>query len=96
MGRMMLSAESFRAMTELLLAEADALCDGRLVACHEGGYAPTHAPFCALAIIETMAGLRTGVVDPLAERLATTPGHRLEPAQKAAIDRVAARVAKGG
>ncbi len=93
MGRMLCSGETFRRMTELLMAAAADHCAGRLVACHEGGYAPTHAPFCTLAIIETLAGHRTGVADPLAERLAATPGHDLVPAQQAIIDRAASQLA---
>jgi len=85
LGRMLCSGETFRTMTERLMSAAADLCNGRLVACHEGGYAPTHAPFCTLAILETMAGHRTGVVDPMAERLSQTPGHKLLPEQQAAI-----------
>jgi acetoin utilization deacetylase AcuC-like enzyme len=89
MGRMLCSAETFRTMAERLLEAATALAGGRLVACHEGGYAPTHAPFCTLAIIETMAGQRTGVADPMADRLARMPGHGLQPAEQAVIERAA-------
>jgi acetoin utilization deacetylase AcuC-like enzyme len=91
MGRMLCSGETYRRMTELLMSAAADLCAGRLVACHEGGYAPTHAPFCTLAILETMAGHRTGIGDPLAERLATTPGHDLLPAQQTVIDQAGSR-----
>ncbi len=99
MGRMLCSAETFRTMTTRLMGAAAELTDGRLVACHEGGYAPTHAPFCTLAIIETLAGHRTHVVDPMAERLSRMPGHGLEPAQRAVIEQAAvfaAAVPRGG
>ncbi|MEZ5930651.1 MAG: class II histone deacetylase [Alphaproteobacteria bacterium] len=89
LGRMLCSAETFRAMAGRLLGAAAELADGRLLACHEGGYAPTHAPFCTLAIIETLAGHRTGVIDPMAERLANMPGHALQPAQRSVIERAA-------
>ena len=89
MGRMLCSAETFRAMTERVMAAAHELCGGRLVACHEGGYAPTHAPFCTLSIIETLAGMRTDVVDPMAERLSKTPGHAIQAAQTAVIESAA-------
>ena len=46
-------------MATLLMAAAEELCGGRLVACHEGGYAPYYVPWCALAVIETFAGVRT-------------------------------------
>ena len=89
MGRMLCSGETFRTMTTLLMEAAAELADGRLVACHEGGYAPTHAPFCTLPIIETLAGHRTDVVDPMAARLARTPGHALQPAEAAVIAQAA-------
>ncbi len=99
MGRMLCSAETFRTMTKLLMDAAAELADGRLVACHEGGYAPTHAPFCTLSIIETLADHPTDVVDPMAERLSRMPGHELEPAQADVIERaaaLAAAVPRGG
>lgn len=89
MGRMLCSAETFRTMTERMLEAAAGLCEGRLVACHEGGYAPTHAPFCTLAIVETLTGERTGVVDPMAERLVRMPGYALQPAQDTVIEHAA-------
>lgn len=93
MGRMLCSAETFRTMTALMMGAAAELTDGRLVACHEGGYSPTHAPFCTLSIIETLAGHRTTVTDPMAERLERMPGHALELAQAAAIELAAALAA---
>ena len=89
LGRMLCSGETFRQMTKLIMTAAADLCAGRLVACHEGGYAPTHAPFCTLAILETLAGHKTAVVDPMAERLKQTPGHDLLTEQEAIISRIA-------
>ena len=62
--RMNLTSECFALMTERVMAAADALCDGRLVLCHEGGYSPVYVPYCGLAIVERLAGIRTAVVDP--------------------------------
>ncbi|BCA29983.1 class II histone deacetylase [Metapseudomonas otitidis] len=67
LARMQLHSDSFRQMTALLLEAADQLCDGRLVLVHEGGYAEAYVPFCGLAAIETLAGVRTAVEDPLLE-----------------------------
>jgi acetoin utilization deacetylase AcuC-like enzyme len=64
LGRMNLTSECFALMTERVMAAADALCDGRLVLCHEGGYSPVYVPYCGLAIVERLAGIRTAVVDP--------------------------------
>ena len=93
MGRMLLGGETFRTMASLIMEAAAELCAGRLVACHEGGYAPTHAPFCTLAILETLAGESTFVTDPMAARLAKLPGYALQPAQKTVIERAAGLVA---
>ena len=64
LGRMNLTSECFALMTARLMSFADALCDGRLVLCHEGGYSSTYVPYCGLAIVEQLAGTRTDVVDP--------------------------------
>ena len=55
LGRMLLPAAAFGAMTERLLDAAARLCDGRLVASHEGGYSAGHVPFCGLTVIETLS-----------------------------------------
>lgn len=57
-GRMMLSAESYRQMTRMMMELARDVCNGRLVLSHEGGYDPTLAPFCALAIFEELTGVK--------------------------------------
>jgi acetoin utilization deacetylase AcuC-like enzyme len=43
-GRMMCHSGTYREMASLLKMAAMDLCDGRLVACHEGGYAPAYIP----------------------------------------------------
>ena len=58
-ARMMLNAESYRKLTEKIMAVADEVCDGRLVLSHEGGYDATLAPFCALAIFEQLSGIKS-------------------------------------
>lgn len=65
LARMLLHSESFRKMTALLREAADRHCQGRLVLVHEGGYAEAYVPFCGLATIEELAGVRTAVEDPL-------------------------------
>jgi acetoin utilization deacetylase AcuC-like enzyme len=61
---MNLTSECFALMTARLMSWANALCDGRLVLCHEGGYSSTYVPYCGLAIVEQLASVRTEVVDP--------------------------------
>ncbi|OWJ91632.1 class II histone deacetylase [Pseudomonas sp. A46] len=65
LARMLLHSDSFRAMTQRLREAAERLCQGRLVMVHEGGYAEAYVPFCGLAVMEELAGIRTEVVDPL-------------------------------
>jgi len=60
----LLVANHFRTMTQKIMAAADELCDGRIVANHEGGYCDFYVPFCGVAVIETLAGVTTGVKDP--------------------------------
>lgn len=92
LGRMLLPATAFGEMTARLLAAADRLCGGRIVASHEGGYSAGHVPFCGLAVIETLSGRSAGIDDPFAY-LAAVPGQAIEPHQQAAVDAAAALVA---
>src|SRR4029077_17881701 len=66
LGRMMAYSETFRSMTRTLMAVADELCGGRLVLSHEGGYSPVYVPFCGLAVMEELSGVKTAVDDPMA------------------------------
>jgi acetoin utilization deacetylase AcuC-like enzyme len=63
-GRMLVSAAGFRGLAERIALLADELCEGRLVAATEGGYSPLYNPFCLLAVVEGLAGRRSGVEDP--------------------------------
>ncbi len=64
MARMMAHSGTYRALTARLKQAADALCGGRLVMAHEGGYSEALVPFCGQAIMETLSGEATAVVDP--------------------------------
>ena len=92
LGRMLLPAAAFGAMTERLLDAASRLCAGRLVASHEGGYSAGHVPFCGLSVIERLSGLSAGIDDPFAY-LAEVPGQDLTAHQRAVVDGAAALVA---
>lgn len=69
LARMLAHSGTFRAMTARLMQAADALCRGRLVLVHEGGYSEVMVPFCGHAIMETLSGRSTEVVDPLLDFL---------------------------
>jgi len=87
LGRMMAYSETFCAMTRMLMAVADELCGGRLVLSHEGGYSPIYVPFCGLAVMEELSGVKTAVNDPMAARAASVGGQNLEAHQDAIIRR---------
>ncbi len=65
LARMLLHSDSFRQMTRCVRKVAERLCHGRLVLVHEGGYSEAYVPFCGLAAIEELVGVRTEVTDPL-------------------------------
>lgn len=68
-AQMLLGAEAFGQMTDLLGALADDICDGRLVLAHEGGYSELHVPFCGHATIATLAGSQIAAPDPLRDTI---------------------------
>jgi acetoin utilization deacetylase AcuC-like enzyme len=57
LGRMSMSTEGFRGLAASARRLAEEVCDGRLVAFHEGGYSVHHTPLCNLAIVEALADL---------------------------------------
>ncbi len=93
LGRMMITSDGYRAMTRLLLQAAKDLCGGRLVMSHEGGYSQMYVPYCGLAVLEEMSGIKTHVADPWAPLMAEWGGQALQPHQQAVITE-AARLAK--
>ena len=89
LGRMMMSAEGYRALTRLLMQVAAELCKGRIVMTHEGGYSEMYAPYCGLAVIEELSGHRTKVDDPWGPMIAQWGGMDAQPHQLAAITEAA-------
>lgn len=85
LASMMMTSDGYRQLTQTMLAVAREECGGRLVACHEGGYSPAYVPYCGLAILEELAGVRTGVADPLLDLLAGFGGQDLQPHQEAVV-----------
>jgi acetoin utilization deacetylase AcuC-like enzyme len=85
-ARMMLHSEAFREMTRQILTVADAMCEGKVVFCVEGGYSDSYVPFCVLATVEELAGRRTGVEDPFLARWRPFSGDALRPHQEQAIE----------
>lgn len=69
LSRMLCHAETFGEMTREIMGLADAVCDGKLVMTHEGGYSELHVPFCGHAVLQTMSGSAIHAEDPLGARI---------------------------
>lgn len=89
MGRMMMNSSAYRKLARILIDAASELCGGRLVMTHEGGYSEMYVPYCGLAVIEELAGHRTGVEDPWDPLMATWGGMDAQPHQLAIVDAAA-------
>jgi acetoin utilization deacetylase AcuC-like enzyme len=90
LGRMLLTAESFRRMTRQLMQAADRLCGSKLVLVHEGGYSEVYVPFCGHAVLEELSGAPVQAADPLAPVLEKRqPDARFDAFAKGWIDAAA-------
>jgi acetoin utilization deacetylase AcuC-like enzyme len=92
LARQLMHSEGYRELTRLLMDVADRHASGRLVVAHEGGYSQAVVPFCGLAIVETLSGIRTEVEDPFHPLIADQSGDAVLPHQDEAIERAAALV----
>jgi len=91
LARMQATADTFRQMTLRVKAAAEALCDGRLVLVHEGGYSEVYVPFCGHATLEALSGSTITAADPFAETFRVRqPGRRFDAFLLSEIDRMAA------
>jgi len=90
LARMQLHSNTFRYMTKQVMDVADRHCNGAVVGVHEGGYAEAYVPFCGLAIMEQLAGVRTEVQDPFLEIFEPQqPGPRFNLFQSQLTDELA-------
>jgi len=90
LGRMLCTAETFRALTRMAMEAADRLCDGRLTLVHEGGYSEVYVPFCGHAVLEELSGSTITAPDPLAATLAKRqPDARFDAFVRGWIDEAA-------
>jgi len=89
LARMLLHSDSYRALTQQVRECAQRHCQGRLVLSHEGGYAESYVPFCGLAVMEELTGVRTEVVDPALEFLQLQqPAAATEAFQRQQVDEI--------
>jgi acetoin utilization deacetylase AcuC-like enzyme len=91
LARQMVTSAGFRALAERLLAVAEECCEGRVVMSHEGGYSPVYVPFCGLAVLEAMVGVRV-LDDPILPIVSGMTGHELKPAEADVINAAAALI----
>jgi acetoin utilization deacetylase AcuC-like enzyme len=85
LAHMMVHSAGFRRLTEILRGVADDVCRGRLVVEHEGGYSSAYVPYCGLAVVEELAGIRGSIDDPFLQGFEGMGGQELQPHQEAAI-----------
>ncbi len=90
LGRMLLTSESYRELTTMLLTLANDTSAGRIVFSHEGGYSKRYVPFCGLATLEALSGIRTEISDQAGRD--DLPGQELEPHQEAIIDNIVEQI----
>jgi acetoin utilization deacetylase AcuC-like enzyme len=86
LGAMMLSSDAYRFMTQQLIEVADRCCEGRLLFSHEGGYSKDYVPYCGLAVVETLVGMKTACDDPYLSDVHSWGYQSLQMHQKAVID----------
>jgi acetoin utilization deacetylase AcuC-like enzyme len=84
LSHMLLISTHYRTMTQQMMRLADELCGGRLAYSHEGGYSEFYVPFCGAAVIETLAGINSGIADPYAGT-AGVANQALKPHQQEAV-----------
>jgi acetoin utilization deacetylase AcuC-like enzyme len=84
-----LTAAGFATVAERLVGVGEEYAGGRIVFEQEGGYSPVYAPFCWLALLETLAGAPRSD-DPFAPFLAGAGFVELAPHQRQLVDGLAA------
>lgn len=92
LGRQQASSETYRAMTRILMKAVEKICDGRLMMTHEGGYSEAYVPWCGLAVMEELSGIRTEASDPFLGWIGSIGGHELKPHEDAVLTRAAALI----
>ncbi len=93
LSRMLAYSETFKELTQKTMNLAARFAQDRLVLVHEGGYAESSVPFCAHAILETLAQEKSNVEDPGLEMWqAWQPSERLVSLQRQLIDEMSSLI----
>ncbi|KAG2496888.1 hypothetical protein HYH03_005287 [Edaphochlamys debaryana] len=96
LAAMILSSADFGWMMGQLVAAAERLCGGRLVALHEGGYSELYVPFCAMSALESMSGQSSGVKDPWLHEVQSWGYQELQAHQEAVVAKAEALLPRLG
>jgi acetoin utilization deacetylase AcuC-like enzyme len=92
LAMMMVTSEGYRRMTDRMVDLAARVCDGKLVAIHEGGYSSSYVPFCGAAVIEGLLKIDQVVEDPFIVAFRGIGYTALQPHQEAVIEAAAGRL----
>ncbi len=90
LARMSVSSSGFRMMAASVQALANEICEGRLVACHEGGYSQGYSPVCTHAVVEGLSDTLTDLEDPYEDWLGNIAAAKEVGPAAQAIDQVVA------
>lgn len=63
LGRMMVTMDGYKEMTQLIIDTAKELCENRVVVLQEGGYCQYYVPFCGLGVMEILTQKDSGFTD---------------------------------
>lgn len=85
LAHMLVSSDGFRYMASVINSLAEQLCGGKVVYFHEGGYSELYVPFCGLAVVEEITGIKTEANDPFLNEAHLFAGQMLQPWQEAVI-----------
>jgi acetoin utilization deacetylase AcuC-like enzyme len=90
---MQATAETFAEMTHRIKASANALCSGKLVLVHEGGYSEAYVPFCGHATMTALSGSNITAPDPMAKAFQhRQPAPDFDAFLRQSIDRLATQL----
>jgi len=90
---MCVTSEGYRWMTDVMVDLAATVCEGKLVAVHEGGYSTSYFPFCGAAVIEGLLASEESIEDPYIAAFRGMGYMDVQPHQQKVIDAAAQHAA---
>lgn len=86
---MMLSSAAYKDMALSLIDIANKYCEGRIIFAHEGGYSKDYVPFCGIAVIEALSGIKSPVNDHCLSEVMKWGYQECQPHQAMLINKIA-------